>query len=148
MKIKLEHPFTEKYKTGYLMTNKEPRRLVILIEHCSKKRKTISYARYLYGVKLGHEVPSEFQVDHIDNDKMNDNIKNLQLLTSNENSLKGRPKQKLIKRICPICNTEFDFKLANLSSHPNPTCSRKCGGIKSVMTHKSSENYENRRKRN
>lgn len=36
-------------------------------------------------VKLGYIIPSDLQVDHIDDDKTNDNVSNLQLLTQAEN---------------------------------------------------------------
>ena len=31
---------------------------------------------------------------------------------------------------CPVCHKQFLFEMRNLKSHPNPCCSRKCGGIK------------------
>lgn len=51
-------------------------------------RTTVSYARYLMSVKLGYLVPDHLQVDHIDNNKENDDINNLQLLTPEQNKLK------------------------------------------------------------
>ena len=37
----------------------------------------------------------------------------------------------MVMRICPVCGKEFLFAKRNLSTHPNPCCSRRCGGIKS-----------------
>jgi hypothetical protein len=39
-------------------------------------------------VKLGYVVPDEFEVDHKDNDKTNDDVDNLQLLTPEQNKQK------------------------------------------------------------
>lgn len=44
---------------------------------------------------------------------------------------------------CPICGSEFLFEKRNLSSHPNPCCSRRCGGIKSHQTLKQKNNTNN-----
>jgi hypothetical protein len=40
------------------------------------------------GIKLGYEVPDDFEVDHKDDDKTNDDINNLQLLSQEQNLLK------------------------------------------------------------
>ena len=43
---------------------------------------------------------------------------------------------------CPICGKKFQFLKRNLSTHPNPCCSRKCGGIKSREKFKKKLNKE------
>lgn len=40
------------------------------------------------GVKLGYEVPLEYEVDHRDNDRTNDDINNYQRMTGTENRKK------------------------------------------------------------
>lgn len=87
MKIELQPPFDKEWKHGYLVTNKENRKMVCLVND-RKTRKTISYARYIMSVKLGRELSKEEQVDHIDNDKTNDSIDNLQILTAEDNLAK------------------------------------------------------------
>lgn len=72
------------WKTGYIVINSENRRNVCLV-NSEQHRTTISYARYLMCVKLGYIISSEFEVDHIDEDKTNDDIENLQILTKKEN---------------------------------------------------------------
>ena len=136
MKIEIEHPFCEKYKAAYVVTNKEPRRSVILIGK-DMSRRTISYARYLMSVHTGNEIDKNLEVDHVNDNKMDDRIDNFQLLTRYENIKKSQKKEEIIKRICPICQKEFDFAKRNLKFKPNPTCSRRCGGIKSIMTYKA-----------
>lgn len=93
MKIDLQTPFKELWKTGYIVTNTENRRNVCLV-NSEQDRTTISYARYLMCVKLGYILSSEYEVDHIDDDKTNDSIGNLQVLTKKENLQKFKESQK------------------------------------------------------
>ncbi len=138
-KINLEYPFSVDYRVGYLNTNKEPRRVVSLISN-EGKRTSVSYARYLMSCELKRYLRKEEQVDHIDNNKLNDNIENLQILSQKENSIKknmfyGIKLKEDVTLICPVCDVSFsrparniDFKL---KSGKTPCCSRKCGGINS-----------------
>jgi hypothetical protein len=87
MLIELQEPFRSKWKKGYLRISNENRRIVDLF-NSNSDRTTISYARYLMGIKLGYEVPDDFEVDHKDDDKTNDDINNLQLLSQEQNLLK------------------------------------------------------------
>ena len=50
--------------------------------------KNYSVSRFVYECFKG-DIPNEREVDHIDNDKKNNNIKNLQLLTKKENIKKS-----------------------------------------------------------
>ena len=133
MKFDLQIPFSEDYKSGYLLINKEPRRLVLLVRNDGTKT-SISYARYLYSCKIGQYLDKTVQVDHIDNDKMNDVIENLQLLSPIENLLKSKKSALLFNFICPICKKEFTLTKQRACNKINPTCSRSCGGKKSHIT--------------
>lgn len=86
-KIKLMYPFSEDYLSGYLNINKEPRRVVALIKK-DKSRTSISYARYLMSCELKRYLNRDEQVDHVDNNKLNDIIENLQILSHKENNIK------------------------------------------------------------
>lgn len=97
------------------------------------RRHTISYARYLMSVKLGRELTKEEQVDHIDNDKTNDTIDNLQILTVQENNRKALV--GLTKRVvdfkCPSCGRVFTRLATESISKKNKvfySCSRSCSG--------------------
>lgn len=48
-------------------------------------RSTVSYARYLMAVKLGRFLTDQEEVDHIDDNRTNDDINNLQILTPKQN---------------------------------------------------------------
>ena len=87
MKITVEPPFAGLWKHAYVVTNKENRKTVCLV-NSKKDRSTISLAKYRMSVKLGRMLLDDEQVDHIDNDKTNDSIENLQLLSPEDNRQK------------------------------------------------------------
>lgn len=82
-RFNLLYPFNEKWLCGYIVTNPERRRNVCLVG--GAPRTTISYARYLMSVKLGRFLKDDEHVDHIDHDKTNDTLRNLQLINRAEN---------------------------------------------------------------
>lgn len=132
MKIELQEPYSKDWRLGYLVVNKEPRRTVILF-NSDDDRSSVSYARYLMSVNLGRYLTRQEQVDHVDNDKTNDIIENLQILTPAENNRKSSKGLTYYEFVCPICRV--GFKLTSQRSHKNsPTCSRKCGYIKASLT--------------
>lgn len=136
MLIELQEPFKSKWRKGYLVVNPQNRRNVLLF-NSNFDRTTISYARYLMGVKLGYEVPSEYEVDHIDDDKTNDDINNLQLLTKEQNRLKQEyhftMNQVNLGFHCAYCDTPFiltqrEVKMKIKAGGELAFCSRECGG--------------------
>lgn len=132
MKIELEEPYKSKWRFGYIVINPEGRRNVILF-NSRKDRSTTSFARYTMSVSLGRMLEGHEHVDHIDNDKTNDDLVNLQLLSISENNLKaakayGREKS-ITKCVCPICGISFGLSTKDLKFRPEPKCSRKCGRI-------------------
>lgn len=137
MKIKTEYPYHE--YTGYIVVNKENRRHICLVHKKDKSRTTISYARYLMSVSEKRILEKDEHVDHIDNDKTNDVLGNLQILSIIENNQKSREfhnvKAKYIELICPVCGSKFERRFNNITTKikngKTPCCSRKCGGIHS-----------------
>lgn len=136
-KVNLDYPFSAHYKCGYLNTNKEPRRVISLIAH-NGKRTSVSYARYLMACNLKRYLTKDEHVDHIDNNKLNDVIENLQILSPKENNQKRNKALGIkladdIELICPVCKKVFHRCSRNtkhkLQKGKSPCCSRKCGGI-------------------
>ena len=84
------------HRSGYLRVN----------VYLNKKQKTYYLHRFVYECFKG-DIPSELQVDHIDNDKQNNCIDNLQLLTPAANSQKAlvgkRGGKKLSISVVSIC---------------------------------------------
>lgn len=118
------------FKSSYLITNSENRKMVCLVGE-NEERKTISYAKYLYTSHYNVEVDEGIHIDHINGDKTDDRIENLQAISGTYNRKKDHVVKSMLIRTCPVCGTEFLFEERNLSTHPNPCCSRRCGGIKS-----------------
>lgn len=135
MKIELEEPFKSKWKDGYLVINPENRRNICLVNN-KLNRTTISYARYLMCVKLGYILSDEYEVDHKDDDKTNDDINNLQVLTQEQNKLKQHynyimTQQNVYGVHCAYCGMPFllterkvNMKLAQ--NVENIFCNRSC----------------------
>lgn len=131
MVIDVSEYYKEKgVKKAYLSTNKEPRRTISLV-YDDGSTKGMSYAKYLYTSHYKCDVAKGDEVDHINNDKMDDRIENLQVISGRLNRNKSKKKKEFVELTCPVCGTKFLFEKRNLSTHPNPCCSRHCGGIKS-----------------
>lgn len=103
--MKLEYPYNERWSKGYLVTNSENRKTVILY-NSHNDRSSTQYARYLMAVKLGRFLTEDETVDHIDGDKTNDSIDNLQLLSRADNIKKACKKPDITLK-CPVCGKIF-----------------------------------------
>lgn len=140
-RLQLGYPFSRDYKAGYLNINKEPRRVVMLVRKDGSMTST-SYARYLMTCHLQRYLLPQEHVDHIDNDKMNDVISNLQVLSQRDNQLKYNKDLGISKEYitleCPICGEIFTREARQIrpkiKAGKTPTCSRQCGGKMSHIT--------------
>lgn len=120
---------------GYKQVHSNGRTYVYLWNRKTDKRKLISLARYRMSVKLGRFLSRHEHVDHKDEDKTNDRIKNLQILTPAQNNrktvaLNGRAQRQVTLR-CPICKIKFcrlEHRVkTKIARGHKPTCSRSCG---------------------
>ena len=91
----------------------------------------MSYAKYLYTSYYRCDIDSENNVDHINGNGMDDRIENLQVISGYYNRIKDHQRKEMVELECPVCHGKFLFEKRNLKFHPNPCCSRRCGGIKS-----------------
>ena len=104
-------------------------------------------ARHLMELKEDRFLKHEENVDHIDEDKTNDHIDNLQILTRGQNAKKSQVHRRKTKNwddeycsnTCPICGKISETKTAEVRVHwhqNNPryvTCSISCGGVLRVL---------------
>lgn len=135
MILELEEPFKSLWRRGYLRVSNENRRIVDLF-NTNSDRTTISYARYLMCVKLGYVLSNEFEVDHINDDKTDDRIENLQVLTCEQNKIKQLYKYIEHEQItygfcCAYCRvrfilTENELKCRLKQGRVYAFCSRSC----------------------
>ena len=108
---------------------------LILISNI-KKRTTVSYARYLMSIHLGRFLTKEEHVDHIDENRSNDSIDNLQILSKQENKLKSEKylaelKPKYIELNCSHCGNSFkyfsrNYRFYTKQGRTNFNCSKTC----------------------
>lgn len=134
-KIDLKPPYDSMYKMAYIVTNKEPRRNVILY-NSQNDRSTVSLARYLYETNEGVLLCKDMVVDHIDGNQLNDVLSNYQVITVKENNVKAREQrgttQQLVRFECGSCGDEFIKPRNNthlvIKTKSSTYCSRSCGG--------------------
>lgn len=118
------------FNVVYINTNKEPRRVATLRKPDGAMI-SMAYAKYLYTSYYKCDVEDGYHVDHINGDRMDDRIENLQVISGIYNRQKDHNIKEMVVMICPVCGKEFIFEKRNLKFKPNPCCSRRCGGIKS-----------------
>ena len=118
------------YITAYLAVNKEPRR-VCTLRMADVTMTSMAYAKYLYTSYHNCDIEKGDHIDHINGDKLDDRIENLQIISGTYNRQKDHKHKEMVLCICPVCRKEFLFDKRNLPFKSNPCCSRKCGGIKS-----------------
>lgn len=127
MILVLESPFKEVWVKGYLRESKDGRKRVDLVSW-PHSRTTISYARYLLSVQLGRFLTDNEEADHIDQDRTNDNLENLQVLTVEEHKAKTKEESSgltTIDCICSFCSASFTRRAANVRGKQT-FCSHSC----------------------
>ena len=117
----------------YVNVNKEFRRVATLRKDNGEMH-SMAYAKYLYTSYYQCDVADGDQVDHIDGNKMNDTIENLQVISHKLNGHKNHSRREMVLLKCPICNQEFLFPKKNLPFVNNPCCSKECGSKKTSLT--------------
>lgn len=107
------------------------RRMVVLIFSNGAKT-TKSYARHLMEKHLGRDLLDSEEVDHIDGDRLNDEISNLQILTKTQNIRKSRKAVEMTSFNCLRCG-KLSSKPAHRVRNNNhkqgklgPFCGRSC----------------------
>lgn len=133
MKLEPEEPFKSKWKKAYLRTSKKDLRKRVDLYNSETDRTTISYARYLKSVEVGYILGKDVEVDHIDKDKTNDVLSNLQILTVEEHKEKSSIEKSTglacVELVCSYCNKNFMREVRNTRKKYNKTfCSRICMG--------------------
>lgn len=138
-----EPPY-EQYKIGRVhVCNRGHRRNISLYSKENKLGTT--YARYLFQInywkKFGRMIPNGMEVDHINENKLDDRLDNYQLLTGFENRMKSaaRIPEKLVIGICPICKTYFSRTVSATQLHYHADrkvccCSVTCSNIFRLYT--------------
>jgi hypothetical protein len=111
----------------------QDRQQVVLYNKNSKKKTTITYAKYLLSIREGRILSREEEADHIDNDKTNDDINNLQILTREANFEKYAKtlSRTMVVLVCPNCGISFERERRNthlIKGGEVSSCTRICAG--------------------
>lgn len=115
------------YKIYKIYHSKEERYYAVIWKS-SSERTTKSWAKYVMETHLGRELLSSEEVDHINNNKQDDRIENLQILTRQENCTKYQStiKDKLIELSCTRCDKTISRPINGFTKTKNHFCDRKC----------------------
>jgi len=137
-----EYPYNEYYL--YVIFHKNEGRqyanLIPINKGNEIKRKTISYARYLVSVNEKRILDKNEHVDHKDDNKGNDDMNNLQILTLKENNIKAAKVKgcKTVVLKCPSCHKIFERRRGQthmVKGGAFTGCSRKCSTSFSALLH-------------
>lgn len=85
-------------------------------------------------IEVGRILEREEEVDHVDGDKLNDDLRNLEIVTREENERRERLRNpiQIIRIECPCCGSIFEKLFYRSSMYlknvKNNYCSRKCQG--------------------
>lgn len=93
-------------------------------------RHTTAFARYLMEVTVGRRLDKHETVDHINGDKSDDRIENLQILSWKDNIQKSVKPIKVVELVCDNCKKTFVRQARTVKSsakkYTSVTCSRSC----------------------
>jgi hypothetical protein len=136
-------PYDGYWIYGPIFNSSSGRNVVVLIDKVSKLKTSLSYARYLKSVQLGRKLGKDECVDHVDENKRNDDVNNLQILSRSDNNAKHRRiagiKPIRFKFRCPICRKVFvrEKRMSHIGKRGIlTTCSRSCSGkARALMGH-------------
>lgn len=142
MKIELQEPYKSHFKPFGTVSKMSSGRRIIYFTKLDGVQTGTSYARYLMAVKLGHFIADDLEVDHIDNDFTNDNIDNLQVLTSEQNLKKYHKHykeniQQYYELTCAKCYKKYIVEQKDYTKtlvNTNTYCSKKCLGLSQMIS--------------
>jgi hypothetical protein len=121
--VRVYGPYLRQYKNGHWR-----RQVVLKYAHRST---SMSYARWLMQEALGRELLSDEHVDHVDDDRLNDDLTNLQVLTPGDNIRKSHPRKDWITFICPVCRQPATKQASKVRHNrkqgkAGPFCDKRC----------------------
>lgn len=138
-----EAPFAEYYRADVYISPKYNRRMIIMYKSGGGRLRT-TYGRYLFQVDYWNKykilIPDELEVDHINEDKLDDRLENFQLLTHKENVIKNNFSKGSMYNFCtcPICGSTFIKAQHMTTPYTINLCSNLC--LKTFRISKISQN--------
>lgn len=125
----------KEYKVYGPYKRKDGRQHVVLVSK-SKKRKTVSYPKFIMEKHLNRYLDKNETIDHIDGDFNNNDLSNLQVLDRSIHVSLDVKRYSTQNFICPLCGVSFQLKGRKLhdaiwnrkKQKAGPFCSRSCAG--------------------
>jgi hypothetical protein len=146
--IAAPYPYNE-YHKGRVFFHKKTGRYYVYLKPLNKnngpKPTSTSLARYKYSIHIKRKLKKTEHIDHKDENKINDDLDNLQILTPKENNrkhIKSKGKEtKYVDKICHICECRFKllkryFKSKSSKGQTVFCCSKTCAGKNKKITQK------------
>ena len=122
---------------GPYLSKQEQRRLVILYWDGGKK--TMSYARWMMEEHLGRQLTDAEEVDHKDDNKLNDVLSNFQILTRPENAKKSAKHPELVEITCKQCGKRKTKRASQIRHNQErrravgPFCDKRCAAAWQIV---------------
>src|SRR3989304_4720999 len=79
-------PYERYWVYGPILNRSSGRNVMVLVPKDGGSKTSVSQARYLMSVSLGRALGKDECVDHVDEDKSNDSVANLQILSRSNNN--------------------------------------------------------------
>lgn len=130
MKIDNPPPFQE-FDCYKIFHKKMGRWQVCMKNPKTGERKTLLYGKFLLSIKEGRILTPNEEVDHIYGNKLDDNPKNLEIVTRAENCVRriNRTNRKTVELICPHCKKLFKRERRQthiIKGGTKSCCTRSC----------------------
>ena len=140
VRICLDPPFKENYMWLIKKIVKKGDYLYAVVPEHPKANKHgyVLEHRVVLENSIGRLLLTNEIVHHIDGNKHNNNLSNLEVMSVAEHAkihAKGRNTQELK---CGYCGNSFTREVRKLNGKRNPMCSRKCNGLNNVRNLKYS----------
>lgn len=123
----------ENFDVGYINRHTSGRKIVHLVNKSTEQRLTTSYARYIMSTHVWRLLLDDEEVDHIDDNFLNDDISNLQTISVKENLSKQHKFsfKSYVLIWCPYCKKVFSRRLGRtqlVPCHKNriSCCTKEC----------------------
>jgi hypothetical protein len=121
--------------------DKQIDRYVVNIQKASGSKGNMTYARYLMQEHLGRVLGSDEHVDHVNENRLDDRIENLQILDPPANTRKTQGDAEFIEFTCPECGGPGVQRAGTArwnrkAGKAGPFCSRRCAGRRNAKLRK------------
>ena len=113
--------------------NRRDGRMHVIVKYDDGTRRTVSYPRWIMERHLGRRLEDNEEVDHIDQNRFNNSIDNLEIVTREENGRRYMAQfpKEIGEYVCPQCGEKFKKDAAEVRHNKKqgkagPFCGKPC----------------------